>query len=84
VEDPLTLAAWVLRDNPEWTSDSMRAVISGDKTIRVGLKRPISVLIVYGTAVVLENGKIHFFDDIYGHDVALESALATRYLESQP
>lgn len=83
VEDPLTLAAWVLQDNPEWTPDSVRAVISGDKTIRVSLQRPIPVLIVYGTAVAMENGEIHFFDDIYGHDAALERALATRYLESQ-
>lgn len=84
VEDPLALAAWVLRDNPEWTPDSMRTVISGDKTIRVSLQKPIPVLIVYGTAVVMEDGEIHFFDDIYGHDAILEQALVTRYLESQP
>jgi len=31
VEDPLALAVWVLRDNPEWTTDRMRTVMSGEK-----------------------------------------------------
>ena len=31
---------------------------------------------VYLTAVVLEDGMVHFFDDIYGHDKALQQALA--------
>jgi hypothetical protein len=26
--------------------------------------------------VVLEDGLVHFYDDIYGHDVALQQALA--------
>jgi L,D-transpeptidase YcbB len=80
VEDPLALASWVLRDDPQWTSDSIRAAIFDEKTIRVTLERPIPVLIVYGTAVVMENGEIHFFDDIYGQDAVLERALAARYL----
>lgn len=84
LEDPLGLAAWVLRDDPQWTPDAIRNAIFGDKTMRVSLQRPIPVLIVYGTAVVIEDGKVHFFDDIYGYDAILERALATRYLESQP
>jgi len=34
------------------------------------------VLILYGTAFVEENGEVHFFRDIYGHDATLEKALA--------
>jgi murein L,D-transpeptidase YcbB/YkuD len=37
------------------------------------------VLILYGTAVAEEDGTIHFFDDLYGHDAALEKALAKGY-----
>ncbi len=84
LEDPLGLAAWVFREDPQWDPEAIRTAISGDKTIRVGLQEPIPVLIVYGTAVVMENGEVHFFDDIYGHDAALEHALATRYLDLQP
>jgi murein L,D-transpeptidase YcbB/YkuD len=82
VEDPVALAAWVLRDKPEWTPESIRNAMNGDETIRVDLKNPIPVLILYGTAVVEENGEIQFFDDIYGYDAALERALNEDYPNS--
>jgi len=76
VEDPVTLAAWVLRGKPEWTRERIQAAMSGDKTIVVNLDKSIPVLILYGTAMVMEDGEVHFFDDIYGHDAALEQTLA--------
>jgi len=79
VEDPVTLAAWVLRDKPGWDADRIRTAMSGEETMRVTLDKPIPVLIVYGTAVVMEDGEVRFFDDIYGHDAALERALAKGY-----
>jgi murein L,D-transpeptidase YcbB/YkuD len=30
----------------------------------------------YATAVALANGEVHFFEDIYGEDAALEKQLA--------
>jgi murein L,D-transpeptidase YcbB/YkuD len=76
VEDPATLAAWVLHDKPEWTTDRIRTAMNGDKTLQVTLERPIPVLIVYGTAFVEESGEVRFFDDIYGHDATLERVVA--------
>ena len=78
VEDPLSLAAWLLRDKPEWTSDRIRAAMQGPDALRVTLPKPVPVLIVYGTAVVMEDGEVQFFHDIYGQDAALERALADR------
>jgi L,D-transpeptidase YcbB len=75
VEDPVALVRWILRDRPEWTAESIRSAMYGDATIRVAVLKPIPVLIVYGTAVVMEDGEVRFFDDIYGHDAALEHAL---------
>jgi L,D-transpeptidase YcbB len=75
VEDPVALAAWALKDEPEWTPENIRAAMHDDETIRVDLKKPIPLLILYGTAVVLENGEVQFYDDIYGYDAALERAL---------
>jgi len=75
VEDPPALAAWVLHENPEWTPDRIRDAMSGNETIRVNLKTPIPVLILYGTATVSEGGIVHFYRDIYGHDEALRRAL---------
>jgi murein L,D-transpeptidase YcbB/YkuD len=68
------LAAWILRGNPEWTEDRIRAAMDDD-TLRVNLQKPIPAWILYGTAVVQEDGEVHFLKDIYGHDAALENAL---------
>ncbi|MGA7873024.1 MAG: L,D-transpeptidase family protein [Candidatus Binatus sp.] len=76
VENPVALAAWVLRGKPEWTVDKIRATMNGDTTVQVNLDKPIPVLILYSTAVVEPDGEVRFFDDIYGYDKSLEKALA--------
>lgn len=76
VEDPEALAAWLLQGDPDWTQEKIHAAIEGDVTIQLNLARPVPVLILYGTASVEENGEVHFFEDIYGHDAQLQSALA--------
>jgi murein L,D-transpeptidase YcbB/YkuD len=35
------------------------------------------VLIVYGTVVVLDDGLVRFYDDLYGQDAELDHALRT-------
>jgi murein L,D-transpeptidase YcbB/YkuD len=52
--------------------------MNGEQTLQVNLPRPIPVLIVYATAIVEDDGKVHFFDDVYGLDQALAGALAVR------
>ncbi len=79
LEKPAELAAWVLRDNPGWTPERIRAAMNGSTTQQVNLAHPIPVLIVYATVIVLEDGIVHFYDDIYGHDAALETVLAKGY-----
>ena len=79
LEKPAELAAWVLRDNPGWNPQRIHDAMNGSETLQVNLTRPIPVLIVYLTAIVLEDGVVHFFDDIYGHDTALQQALAKGY-----
>lgn len=79
LEKPADLAAWVLRDNPGWTPERIRAAMNGDKTEQVNLTHPIPVLILYATVIVSEDGVVHFYDDIYGHDATLEQALAHGY-----
>jgi L,D-transpeptidase YcbB len=80
VEKPAELAAWALRNNPGWDLARVQAAMqTGKDNVQVNLTQPIPVLILYGTAVVEENGTAHFFDDIYGHDASLEKALAKGY-----
>lgn len=79
LERPAELAAWVLRDNPGWTPERIRAAMNGSAPQQVNLAHPIPVLIVYATVIVLEDGLVHFYDDIYKHDAALQQVLAKGY-----
>jgi L,D-transpeptidase YcbB len=80
VENPADLVAWVLRNNPDWDLERVKATMSGDKdNLQVNLVTRIPVLIVYGTATVNEENQIRFFDDIYGYDAELDKALAANY-----
>jgi murein L,D-transpeptidase YcbB/YkuD len=45
----------------------------------VNLPKPIAVLVLYGTAIVEENGDVHFLQDIYAQDAKLVRALAGGY-----
>lgn len=79
LENPADLAVWVLRNNPGWDIDRIRAAMNGTTTEEVTLTQPIPVLIVYGTVIVSSDGVVHFYDDIYKHDAALEQALDKGY-----
>jgi murein L,D-transpeptidase YcbB/YkuD len=79
LEKPADLAAWVLRDNPGWTPERIRAAMNGSAPQQVNLAHPIPVLILYATVIVLEDGLVHFYDDIYRQDAALQQVLAKGY-----
>ncbi|MFZ3216211.1 MAG: L,D-transpeptidase family protein [Candidatus Acidiferrales bacterium] len=79
LEKPFDLAVFVLRDNPGWNAERVRAAMNGTTTQQVNLAHPIPVLIVYGTAIVTDDGLVHFYDDIYGHDATLQKVLAKGY-----
>jgi murein L,D-transpeptidase YcbB/YkuD len=76
VEDPAVLAAYVLRDLPEWNLERIReAMTTGPRSRRVNLPRTLPVLLFYTTASVMPDGTIRFARDIYGHDQRLDAAL---------
>jgi len=80
VENPAELAAWVLRNNPDWSLERVRtAMQSGPNDVTVTLAKPVPVFIVYATALAYENGEVHFYDDLYGYDASLVEALAKGY-----
>jgi murein L,D-transpeptidase YcbB/YkuD len=68
VEEPERLAQYVLRDQPEWTAEAIRAAMRAGEERHVKLAAPIPVHIVYMTAWVDEQGGLHFEDDVYGYD----------------
>lgn len=71
VEDAEALASRLLG----WTREQVAGATAGEETARVTLERPVPVLIFYSTAVVREDGTVHFFEDVYRLDAALERAL---------
>jgi murein L,D-transpeptidase YcbB/YkuD len=81
VEQPAELAAFLLRNQTDggqpWTAErAQTAMDSGKDNQQVNLKTPVPVLLLYVTAVAEEDGSVHFFDDIYGHDRKLNAVLA--------
>jgi murein L,D-transpeptidase YcbB/YkuD len=52
--------------------------VDAGRTRRLSIDRPISVFVLYQTAVALENDVVHFYDDLYGHDAALSRTLRDR------
>ena len=79
LEKPADLAVFVLRGIPGWDMAKVRAAMAQSSNQQVNLPRPIPVLIVYGTVIVPEDGLVHFYDDIYGHDKDLDQVLQKGY-----
>lgn len=77
VEDPIALAKFVLYDEPEWTEAGIRDAMSGIASKTIRLRQPVRVLITYST-VIVKNGKIYFFPDLYAQDALLDKALRQR------
>jgi len=77
VQKPAELAAFLLKDQPNWTLDAVNAAMqSGANNRQVNLTTPVPVILIYMTAVVEEDGQVYFYDDIYGHDKSLNAVLA--------
>src|SRR5262249_33030595 len=80
LEHPAELAAWLLREQPGWSLErTQQAMQAGKDNVTVMLTKPVPILIYYVSAVVQPDGSVNFYRDIYGHDAALEKALAKGY-----
>jgi murein L,D-transpeptidase YcbB/YkuD len=77
VEHPVALATFVLQGMPDWTEARIREAMEKGESSTLRLAEPVPVLIAYGTTLV-RDGRIHFFDDLYGHDRLLDNALRQR------
>lgn len=80
VEAPVSLAKFVLQDEPEWTEERIRIAMAKRESVTLRLREPVRVLIAYSTVIVKNDGRIFFFPDLYGHDELLDQALHQRRL----
>lgn len=79
VSDPLGLTKLLLRDQPEWTDERIRAAMNADAPTPVRLRTPVPILITYATALARLDGEVFFYADIYGHDKTLDRLLKQGY-----
>ena len=80
VQKPDELAAWVLQgqsdQDGEFDLDRVREEMNNGKdNHQVNLKTPIPIVIFYLTAIVGEDGRTDFFDDIYKYDEQMQEIL---------
>lgn len=75
IEKALELAAYLLRDQPEWTPQRIREAASAGREQWVRVRDPLPVHVLYWTAWVDSSGVVHFRDDVYRRDGALLEAM---------
>lgn len=71
LEEPEKMAQYVLRKQPEWTTEKMEEAMNSGTEKYVKVKDPIPVFITYYTAWVDDGGQLNFREDIYDHDKTL-------------
>jgi len=71
VAEPIKLATYLLRNKPGWDQQTILDSIATRREKYVTVKEKLPVYLVYFTAWADADGRVHFRDDIYGHDKAL-------------
>lgn len=75
LERPMELADFLLRGNPEWPPERIRSVAAGAKETPVLLAEPVPTHLLYWTAFVDGDGRLHFRPDLYDRDPRVRRAL---------
>jgi murein L,D-transpeptidase YcbB/YkuD len=78
VEDPVALAQYVLRDQPEWDAERIAEAMHAGTEKHVKLKAPIPVFLGYWTARVRPDNTVQFRNDVYDVDGKLQARLNDR------
>lgn len=78
VEKPVALAQYVLRDQPQWTTERISRAMNAHSEQAVTLKKSLPVHIGYWTAWVEPDGSVTYTEDPYGLDRAQSQAQGLR------
>jgi murein L,D-transpeptidase YcbB/YkuD len=78
IEKPFELAAYVLRNDPDWTKEKVAEAVAARTTQVIWLRERLRVHVLYWTAWLGEDGRVQFRQDIYLRDAALGRALDER------
>ena len=75
ISEPARLAAFLLRDRPDWPPEKINNYMNAGTEKFLTLHRPIPVFIAYFTAFIDRAGQLNFRKDVYGLDQQLLQAL---------
>lgn len=78
VERPADLAELLLRGDPAWAADAIKAAVDTGKTQRVKLPEQVTVYLLYWTAFASANGTMNFRADPYDWDSQLATKIERR------
>jgi murein L,D-transpeptidase YcbB/YkuD len=76
VSEPAALTDFML-DDSAWPRDSIRTAMREATSRHAPVERTIPVYILYLTAWATDRGAVHFREDLYEHDAALQDALGS-------
>ena len=79
IEDPFEVAVWLLHGEGGWTPEKLRTVIDSPDERTIGIPSPVPIHLLYWTAWVTPDDRVHFREDLYNRDAAVADAL-----EEQP
>ncbi len=80
VADPIGLAKIALREDKGWTPAQVDdALYNGPLNNEIAIEHRIPVHMTYFTAMVDEDGELHTFPDVYGHERRIALALEGKW-----
>lgn len=68
VQNVRELITWLLRDTPGWSRTQIESVLASGERTDAQLRTTVRVYFAYISAWAMENGVVHFREDIYGYD----------------
>jgi murein L,D-transpeptidase YcbB/YkuD len=75
IERPYELAELLLADNDKWDHERLMNAINSYRTRTVKLVEPVTIIMLYWTVAVNNDGSVHFSRDIYDRDTPIISGL---------
>ena len=80
VHNPVELAEILLREDKGWDAPKTRANLNkGGNNNEIPIEHKIMVHMTYFTALVDDDGKLHTFPDVYGHERRITLALEGKW-----
>jgi murein L,D-transpeptidase YcbB/YkuD len=71
---PFKLAELLL-DDPQWTQSRIEELVESKQTTRINLSKPVTVILMYWTVNIADDGGMLFKADIYNRDAAVLAGL---------